>query len=603
VGTLLSHVTRNGQSTLRGRSCDDNVEDRFDAGPRADAVSPTRKPDLLSRTAQLPRFALLWKTKWSTLVGLLGASLIAVAFGATGIGDEAYVSLQGDMPRYLMNGVYFHDLAIDRPFGSVSELVEYTQLYYARYPALSLGHHPPLLSVLEAPAFRMFGISITSARVVILICFVAAAAFLYLLVADICGPLAGVLAAAFFATSPSVVIAARSVLSEAPALALVIASAYCLHRFCATVRRGLLVSFVVLSTLSLYAKQVAILVFPAFVGIALMSLGVKRLIKRDILLAFLAIVVLTLPLVAMTYALSQTNVMWVVRSAGNAARQPNRILSLAAEGQFVRPVLLLSLAGAGMALWRIDKQLLPFLIWVASVLLGLLMFGAVDPPRYSVYWVPALCALAAAVTTGWRNRLVSATVLIGALLALSDQALAGMRQDVARAEGYEAAAEFVLQSNPGPTVLFSGDVDSGFFAFFIRKHDSARRLIVLRSDKILTTSFLGQASVEDRIKRPDEIYAMLQTFGVKLIVIEDRPSESKVLEWLREELRSSRFSERKRIPFETSDRRLRGTSLVIYEYMNASRPSEDAVLSMNLPLVGRSVTVRLSDLVDRKYLR
>ncbi len=178
-------------------------------------------------------------------------------------------------------------MAIDRPFGSLAELVEYTQLYYARYPALSLGHHPPLLSVVEAPVFGVFGISMASARLVILIFFVAAVAFLYLLVSDICGPLAGLIAAAFYATSPSVVIAARSVLSETPALALVIVSAYCLQRFCATGRRRFLVAFVLASTLSLYAKQLTIFVFPAFLGTALASLGIRRFLKRDILLAVL----------------------------------------------------------------------------------------------------------------------------------------------------------------------------------------------------------------------------------------------------------------------------------------------------------------------------
>jgi Dolichyl-phosphate-mannose-protein mannosyltransferase len=587
---------------LPGRSHDGNGEGHFTDKPPP-AMLATCGPDSVI-AARLPRFTLLFdKARWSTLAGLLAASMLAVTIGATGITDEAYVSLQGDMPRYLMNGAYFHDLAIDRPFGSVSELVEYTQHYYARYPALSLGHHPPLLSVVEAPVFGLLGVSIGSARLVILVFFIVAVAFLYLLVSDICGPLAGLLAAALFATSPSVVIAARSVLSETPAVALVVVSAYCLHRFCATERQRFLVGFVLASTLSLYAKQLAIFVFPAFLGTAVASLGMGRLLKRDILLALLAIALLAMPLVPMTLALSQTNVSWVVRSAGRVTREPERILLTAIEGQFAMPVLFLSFAGAGLALWKRDERLLLFLFWVAGVLLGLLLFGRIDPARYSLYWVPALCALAASLTTVSRHRLVSAPIFVAALLALSVQASASVRKDVARAEGYEEAAQSVLQMNPGPTVLFSGDVDTGFFTFFVRKHDPERRLIVLRSDKILTTSFLGRVSIGDRISEPREIYDVLHRFGVKFVVIEDRPSRSTVLEWLRQELRSTKFVERKRIPFETSDRRLRGTSLVIYEYTNASAPADHAVLSMNIPLIGRTVTVRLADLIDRKYLR
>ena len=63
-------------------------------------------------------------------------------------------------------------------------------------------------------------------------------------------------------------------------------------------------------------------------------------------------------------------------------------------------------------------------------------------------------------------------------------------------------------------------------------HDPARRLIVLRSDKVYTTSNMQVPSVEDRIQEPDQIYDALHQFGTRYVVIEDRPSQSRVLEWL-----------------------------------------------------------------------
>jgi hypothetical protein len=152
-------------------------------------------------------------------------------------------------------------------------------------------------------------------------------------------------------------------------------------------------------------------------------------------------------------------------------------------------------------------------------------------------------------------------------------------------------------------VLFSGDIDTGFFTFFVRKHDADRRLVVLRSDKVLTTSMIGALSVERRIQAPSDIYPILQRFGTRYVVVEDRPSRAVVLEWLRQELHSPRFVERARFPIETRDRRLLGTSLAVYEFIDATAPQEDAVLSMNLPIVGRSVAVKLSDLINRKHLR
>jgi len=68
-------------------------------------------------------------------------------------------------------------------------------------------------------------------------------------------------------------------------------------------------------------------------------------------------------------------------------------------------------------------------------------------------------------------------------------------------------------------------------------------------------------------------------------------------------LRSPRFVERRRIPIGTTDIRMPDTSLVIYEFVDRTAPDQDAVLDMHLPIIGQSVSVKLSDLIARKYLR
>jgi len=190
-------------------------------------------------------------------------------------------------------------------------------------------------------------------------------------------------------------------------------------------------------------------------------------------------------------------------------------------------------------------------------------------------------------------------VTVMLLFAVLLQLWAGKSTYPARTPAYEQAAQFVLadeSSDLHPTALYSPFIDTGYFIFFVRKHDSARRLVVLRSDKILTTSLMGRLSVEDRIQRPDEIYPLLTRYGTKFIVIEDRPSRSVVLEWLREELKGPRFIERLRLPFGAEESRLRDSSLVVYEYKNATPPDPDAEIDLKIPLVGREIRVRLSDL-------
>src|SRR5262249_7136178 len=104
-------------------------------------------------------------------------------------------------------------------------------------------------------------------------------------------------------------------------------------------------------------------------------------------------------------------------------------------------------------------------------------------------------------------------------------------------DGYEQAARYVVEQSNGETILFSSNVDTGFFIFFVRKYDQNKNFIVLRADKILSTSLLNRI-IEDRISSREHIYDMLDDFGVKIIVIEDKIYASHALETLRAELKS-----------------------------------------------------------------
>ena len=536
--------------------------------------------------------------------GLLAVCLLALFASAVGITDEGHVSLQGDMPRYVMNGVFVLDAVRDGAIFRPTSLLEYARHYYARYPALSLGHHPPLVPVLEAPLYALFGVSIASARLVEVGAFVAAVALLYLIVLTLYDWIAASIAAVLLATSPFVILLARSVLSEVPAIALVLAAVLFLLRFCVRERRTDLVLFVVAASLSLYAKQLAIFMFPTYVAIVWTAMGGRRLFRWDLFLATGAVLLLSAPLVPITLELSPMNVAITIGPRVHATtRSPMDMARVALQSQLAWPVVALAGIAAARGVLRRDIRVVVLGFWTVTVFLAMVVAAPWEPDRYSVYMVPAICALAASLASKWKRRDVAAGAIVVLCLVSAVQASTGLQDHLPGATGYEEAAKFVLESNPGSTVLFSGDVDSGYFTFFIRKHDPERRLVVLRSDKLLTTSMMARPAIAERIAAPAEIYQQLRTFGTRYIVIEDRPSASRVLEWLRQELRTPNFAERRRIHIGSSDRRLRGTDLVVYEYLAATTPDPGAVLSMNLPLVHQSVAVPLADLINRKYLR
>jgi hypothetical protein len=512
------------------------------------------------------------------------------------------------MARYLMNGVFIRDLAADRPSLGWPPLIEYAHLYYARYPALSLGHHPVLLPLLEAPLFAVFGISVSVARLIPLASLIAAVACLHSIVTRTYGPLAALAAAAIFVTSPMNVTFARSVMAEMPSIALVLASAYCLQRYGETGCRSALTGGAVAFVLALYAKPLTVLVAPALLAGALLVRSSPRALRRDVVLAAGMTGIAGAPAVALPLLLSPSNVTGVTSAVSFDSQSTfGTLLSTALERQLAWPVLVVAAVAVVWRIARWDRRSLLFLLWVASVVPALYFFGGLEAEgsRYTLYWVPALCALAGSLVAGWRGRAAPAAVAgvlaIGVTMQITDRRT--ITDHITQAGGYEEAARFVLSRSPGPTVLFSGDVDTGYFTFFVRKHDAARRLIVLRADKVYTTSKMWKTSFEDRIERPGDIYPVLHQFGTRYVVLEDRPSMSRVLEWLRHELKSPRFRERWRMPIRSTDPRLDGTDLVVFELLDATAPDPDALLSMHMPIVGQSLAVSLRDLIDQKLLR
>jgi hypothetical protein len=526
---------------------------------------------------------------------------IGVLLASRGITNEGSVSLQGDMARYLMNGVFLYDYLKSGSDWTISGMFAFAEHYYAKYPALSLGHHPPLLPVAIMPAYAVFGVSVFWSRIVVLGFFLLAIGALFSVARRLYDTRVAVLAALLFATNGAVVSFGQVVMSEIPMIALVLLAMNALVRFRDSRRTRDYAWFIVLAAASLYAKQLAIFLVPVYVLFLLVFVPWRRLLERDVILLTLFGVVLCIPIAVITWVLSPFNVAlvrFVSTQSSHLSPQPS-VLWAIATGHLTMPMLIAVAAGAILSMAQRDRRVMVSLAWMASALLAVMMTtGRVDPPHYGMVAVPAYFLAAAgsvAVLRSPASRRIAMTLLA---LCAGWQVWSGRHVRPPGAEGYEAAAQYVLTHEPSPTILFSGPVDTGYFVFFVRKHDPLGQRVVLRADKIFTTSRMGRTSIEDRIKDRQEIYALLRTYGTRYVVIEDVPIGSRILEWLREEVRTSRFIERARIPIQSTDRRLRGQSLAIYEYRDAQPPDPDARLILNVPLVGREVRVPLADLID-----
>jgi hypothetical protein len=530
------------------------------------------------------------------------ALVVALVTGSRGITDEASMSVQGDMPRYLVTGVFLYDFLGSAASWTFGGAMIYAEHYFAQYPALSIGHHPPLLPISLVPFYAIFGVSIFAARMAVLAFFVLSVVLLYTLVRRIYDEEVAGWACLFFSSSPIIGFYAQRVLSEIPTIALVLAALNALVRFRDLGRFRDYVLFTVLAVGSLASRQLAVFMWPGYIAMLVTRGGWSRLGRRDVMVSTLAAAIVVVPIAVMTVLLSPFNVAVVrdVFDQGPSALKQVALLAPIFRAQLLPALGFVTGAGLVMALVRRDHRVMVGVYWMVSVLASaLLITGGVEPVRYTIIAVPAYCLCAASLVRAALSPALRRLVTIGLALAVAWPLWTTRGSRPERNNGYEEAARFVLADaggQPAPTVLYSASRDTGMFVFFVRKHDPSRRLVVLRSDKLLTTSLMGQLSVEDRIQSSKEIYPLLERYGTKFIVIEDLPSGSIVLDWLREELKGDRFIERRRTGVDQSGSARRVPSLVVYEYKGARPADPDAEIDLKLPLVGREIRVRLSAL-------
>ncbi len=528
---------------------------------------------------------------------LVLAGLIATTcfLGARGMGDESSVMLGGDMARYMMNAVFVRDFIADGGATSYAELIRYAEHYYARYPALSLGHHPPVPYVSAVPFFWLFGITAFAARAAALVWFVAAACGLYAVTTRLFNWQVAAWASAMFVTNLVVLRAGQYLLSEMPMTALVLWSVHALLVFCESRRARHFVWFMALVIASIYAKQLAVLMFPVYATIIVSAFGWRTFVTKRALLAMGAALILLVPMAIMTVGLSPMTFGIALSNStrlltGHTDLAIRQIVGTILFAHLTLPTIVVTGASIALLAFRRRRQVLIGLVWIVSVVGGSIVFaGATEPARYAFGAMPAYALLIAALAAeahSRRTKAVAALLLTGTLWW---QAWEIRSVHPSGAGGYEDAATWVLQQNREPAVLYSSYVDTGYFVFFTRKHDPQGRQVVLRSDKLLRTE--STDTEQDRL----EVHDWLKRLGVRWVVMESKPKAYDGRNALYLELAGPRFAERARFPVVSTA--APGLELIVYEYLDAQPANLDTEMKIDLPLGSRDFGIRLRDLV------
>ncbi len=503
------------------------------------------------------------------LILLLVIALTVAARSMVGGGDMWH----SDASRHAMNGIFIMDLLEDMP---LKHLYDYSVKYYARYPALSLPFHPPFFPLVQAIFFMAFGVSLATARALVLAFVLLAVTIWYKLVSSIYDRETGFYSALFMIATPGFLLWSNEVMLEMPALALIILSVYFFHRYFELNRKRCYLYLVLSVAAAAMTKQTALFVLPLFLSYILAKGLHRRLMEREAVLSSGILLLALAALFAVTFEYSKEAINHALDSFdrwhGYSRVSWENLSFYLKRSPHVMGWTVALLAAAYMtscALRRRFERDLLFLLWALWWYVTFSIFAAKDP-RYMTFCIPPLCLFA---TLSLRSiklqfkgvRLSTAALAVVNLYALSLSYL----RPISYISGYEEAAKYVVENTYAPAVVAFSGYHNGNFIFHVRRHDAERRLIVLRGDKIVPFHELVKlpAGKADR-----KMLQLLQEFGAKYVVVESRArGDSPDIAVLHRSLPLGGFVLRKKIKLETNLRAFEGVSLHIYEYCKEPR--------------------------------
>ncbi len=516
-----------------------------------------------------------------------------------------------DADRIGMDGVFMMDFIGDLP-GSALNIYDYTIGYYAKYPALSIGYRPAFFPLIEAFFYAIFGLSHLSARLAVLFFLFLGMIFWVLLVQKIYDPPTALLSLLLWVTNPYVYQYAQQPMLEIPTLSISIICVYCLCKYETdpSLAHGIILGTV--TGLALWTNQksgfllLLLLSYPFIKGKGKLLLARNTWISAGIILAFL------IPLVCITLWLGDQN---LEQSIGIGSRRPSgdwlarlrlfKNLWFLYHDHLSVPVLLLAIIGMGGCFIRKDAGSLIFVLGIVCVYLFFTMIK-VKVSRYPMCWIPFF-ALFAAIglqkLVAWLERVSKtrkpfiryAVICLPLILQLSHFP----NVFVGYAGGYEEAATYVLQRTRSPVIFFEGYANSQFI-FFARKHDPDRQFVILRGDKLISSSSLSyKKKLEIHLHDKEEIHKAFSDLGVQFAVVESiNISGMKIYDELRDLLRdSSRFKLHKKVKVKSNISSLKDQTLLVYENLGYEEVTEDQVLHLRLPIVGQTIKVKLKKIL------
>lgn len=460
-----------------------------------------------------------------------------------------------DASRHAMNGVYFLDLVKNMPF---ADLWQYTVDYYARFPALSLGYHPPFFPLVETLVFAIGGVSFTSARVAVLIFGLAGLIYWYRLIALLYEESIAFFSSLLFITTPLIIQWARLPMLELPTLSMIIFTSFAFFKYLKTEKIGYLYVFLIFLGLTVMTKQTAGFIFPVFFFCLFLEKNYQHFKRKAALIPILILVGIGLAAILMTLKLGGANLDQVFMNASgsngnvlprfsihNLVFYPLKLVEI-----ITLPVIMLSTLS--LITLKDTKANYFFILWIVCGYLFMTFIG-VKEIRYVYFLVPPFFVLVFRFLTKLKVRKINVGLIIAILLS-SASLIKAFQLTPTYIIGFEEAAKYTAQNPKGDAILVNVYFD-GNYIFNYRKHANGDNKILLRSDQL----FRGDETAA-------QVWEMLQNLGVKYIISETtQHTVYPQLGLVRNYLEADAYKLIKKIPIESNLKKYKNESILIYE--------------------------------------
>ena len=508
-----------------------------------------------------------------------------------------------DETRHVMTGFFVRDALRDLPLANPRG---YVTQYYLQYPALAIPLYPPLFYLVEGVVMLLAGTSMVVPKILILGFLALACGYLYRLVRTTHDKTTAVVATLMLAFSPLVFELSRQVMLEIPTLSLVLVAIYHTQRYLdGRGRRDLafMTAAIVAAALTRFSG-VLLVPFILILLVARRQLGV--LARREVLVAG-GLAILT---VAPFYAITWKTVGWVhVMQVAHGLDTPSTSMGLLERlvdyprqlpsqmSWFAALPGMVGLAGA-LTAPRLRSSA-PYLALAGATYVTFAPM-AIHDSRFVVYWVPAFALFAADAVLRIAASVGRRTVTTGvATICVLGTAWTATRQEPPYVRGYETAARYVVShARWSRFCLFDGGLN-GDFIYQMRRNDPARRMWVLRADKILYSVLLHPTTrYEETLHNEHAMMESIARYAPEFIVVESPPAfafETPAGQRLRTLLRDhqERFSLSLTVPVQTNRAEVGHASLYIYRNLVESKPPES--VEFEVPMLRRRIESPVRD--------